>query len=88
MLAELVGYLWGVKPSLHLPFISRMDMQESILEHPFFAQQEVSEETNEVDRGVINAFMDVVIVGTNQGIAEIPRMFGKYLIVDLVPQRA
>ena len=59
-------------------------MQVSVFENPTFAYQQVSEDTNKVDRRIIYAFLNVAIVGTNQCIAEIPGVFGKHFVVHFI----
>ena len=42
-----------------------------------FAEEQVAEEAFQIDRGVVDAFHGVLVVGAYQGVAEIPGVFGK-----------
>ena len=60
----LFGYLFGCFPRtirffqirLHTPFFRRVDMQITVAEVPLLAEEQVAEETFQINRGVVDAF--------------------------------
>ena len=54
-----------------------VDMQIAVEEVPLLAEEQVAEETFQIDRGVVDAFYGILVVGADKGVAEVPRVFGK-----------
>ena len=59
-------------------------MQVAVAQVPLFVQQQVAEETFQIDGCIVYPFRHIVVVCTHQRIAEIPRVFCKQVIS---PQR-
>ena len=52
-------------------------MQITVAEVPLLTEEQVAEETFQIDRGVVDAFHGILVVGADKGVAEVPRVFGK-----------
>ena len=65
-----------------------IDEKVTAFENPLLAEQQVTEETFKVSEGIVDALRGVLVVGANQCIAEVPRMFGKEVVINHEPQRA
>ena len=61
-------------------------MQVAVAQVPLHAQQQVAEETLQIDGGVLYPFRNVAVVGADESIAKIPRVPGKLVVVDLESQ--
>ena len=64
-----------------------MDMQIAIPQIPLLTQQQIAEETFQIYWRIVYALCYIVVVGTHQGITEIPRMFCELVIVNIKAQR-
>ena len=53
-----------------------------------FGKNEIAKERFDIFGGGINTFTQIVVVGTNQSITEIPRMIGKRFVADVEAKRA
>ena len=51
-------------------------------------KDEIPKECLNIFGGGVNAFAQIVVVGTNQGITEIPGMIGKRFVADIKTKRA
>ena len=52
-----------------------------------FAEEQVAEEAFQIDRGVVDAFHGTLVVGADQGITEIPGVFGKQVVLHVKAYR-
>ena len=48
---------------------------------PSLSQQQVAEEALQIDGGIVYAFLRVLVVGADKGIAEVPGMPGEQVVV-------
>lgn len=58
-------------------------MKITVTEFPSLAQQQIPEESFQIDRCIINTLLNILIIGPYQGIAEIPGMVGKKIVVHI-----
>lgn len=82
------GVVWFSQIRLHTPFFRGVDMQIAVAEVPLLAEEQVAEETLQIDRGVVYAFHGILVVGADKGVAEIPRVFGKQVVLNVKAYRA
>ena len=50
------GVVWLSQIRLHTPFFRRVDMQITVAQVPLLAEEQVAEETFQINRGVVDAF--------------------------------
>lgn len=63
-------------------------MQITVAEVPLLAEEQVTEETFQIDRGVVDAFHGILVVGADKGVAKIPRVFCKQVVLHVKAYRA
>lgn len=75
---------------LHFECLRRRFLHKhcSILQLVMLRKNKIPEERFNVFGGGINAFAQIVVVSTNQGITEIPRMIGKRFVANVEAKRA
>ena len=84
----LFGYLFGCLPRtiwfsqirLYTPFFRGVDMQITVAEIPLLAEEQVAEETFQIDRGVVDAFHGAFVIGADQSVTEVPGVFRKQVV--------
>lgn len=62
-------------------------MKITITQIPLFAKEQVTEETFEINRSIVDALDCILVVSPDEGIAEVPRMFCKQVILHIEAYR-
>lgn len=62
-------------------------MQIAIAQVPLLTQEQISEETLQINRWIVNTLHRTLVVGPYQCIAEVPGVLGKEVIIYIEAQR-
>jgi hypothetical protein len=60
-----------------------LDAEKAIFKFVCFAKQQVAEEDYQVADVGVNAFGHIAIIGTDQSVAEVPRVLFKHIVLHL-----